>query len=106
MRDYRRTVAQKKLLIGTCRNMPRLTDGPVRCQKFLSLRDFSVHSGIDTSLPLFCYIPLNLLEVSERFLRDPISVLVKKDELTLEGIQQFYIGIGHEEYKLGTLCDL
>jgi translation initiation factor 4A len=51
-------------------------------------------------------IPLNVLEVTERFVRDPIRVLVKKDELTLEGIQQFYIGIGQEDWKLETLCDL
>ena len=26
-------------------------------------------------------------------MRDPIRILVKKDELTLEGIRQFYVGI-------------
>merc|ERR1712139_211587 len=31
---------------------------------------------------------------------------VKKDELTLEGIRQFYIAIEKEEWKLDTLCDL
>merc|ERR1711964_842962 len=32
--------------------------------------------------------------------------LVKKDELTLEGIRQFYVAIEKEEWKLDTLCDL
>merc|ERR1712176_160507 len=29
-----------------------------------------------------------------------------KDELTLEGIKQFYIAVEKEEWKLDTLCDL
>ena len=32
--------------------------------------------------------------------------IVKKDELTLEGIKQFYVAIDKEEWKLDTLCDL
>ena len=39
-------------------------------------------------------------------MRDPIRILVKRDELTLEGIKQFYITIDKEEWKLDTLCDL
>jgi len=39
-------------------------------------------------------------------MRDPVRVLVKKDELTLEGIRQFYVAIEKEEWKLDTLCDL
>lgn len=51
-------------------------------------------------------MPLEVLEVTERFMRDPVRILVKKDELTLEGIKQFYIAVEHEEWKLDTLCDL
>merc|ERR1712048_771385 len=39
-------------------------------------------------------------------MRDPIRILVKRDELTLEGIRQFYIAVEKEEWKLDTLCDL
>merc|ERR1719287_319288 len=51
-------------------------------------------------------MPLEVLEVTERFMREPVRILVKKDELTLEGIKQFYIAVEHEEWKLDTLCDL
>jgi len=51
-------------------------------------------------------MPLEVLEVTGKFMRDPIRILVKKDELTLEGIKQFYIAIDREEWKLDTLCDL
>jgi len=39
-------------------------------------------------------------------MREPIRILVKRDELTLEGIRQFYVGVEQEEWKLETLCDL
>ena len=36
-------------------------------------------------------MPSDVLEVTKRFMPDPIKILVKKEELTLEGIQQFYV---------------
>merc|ERR1711916_41186 len=36
---------------------------------------------------------LKVLEVTSKFMRDPIRILVKRDELTLEGIKQFYIAV-------------
>lgn len=51
-------------------------------------------------------MPSDVLEVTKRFMRDPIRILVKRDELTLEGIKQFYIAVEKEEMKLDTLCDL
>jgi len=46
------------------------------------------------------------LEVTKRFMRDPVRILVKKEELTLEGIRQFYVFVDKEDWKLETLCDL
>jgi translation initiation factor 4A len=34
-------------------------------------------------------MPGDVLEVTKKFMRDPIRILVKRDELTLEGIRQF-----------------
>merc|ERR1712126_557189 len=51
-------------------------------------------------------MPQEVLEVTSRFMRDPIRILVKKEQLTLEGIRQFYISVEREEWKLDTLCDL
>jgi translation initiation factor 4A len=51
-------------------------------------------------------MPLEVLEVTSKFMREPVRILVKRDELTLEGIKQFYIAIEREEWKLETLCDL
>jgi translation initiation factor 4A len=51
-------------------------------------------------------MPNEVLELTQKFMRDPIRILVKRDELTLEGIRQFYIAVEKEEWKLDTLCDL
>ncbi|KAJ6125385.1 ATP-dependent RNA helicase eIF4A [Penicillium samsonianum] len=51
-------------------------------------------------------MPQNVLEVTTKFMRDPVCILVRKQELPLEGIKQFYIAIEKEEWKLDTLFDL
>ncbi|KAJ1561386.1 translation initiation factor eIF4A, partial [Nowakowskiella sp. JEL0078] len=51
-------------------------------------------------------MPGEVLEVTTKFMKDPIRILVKRDELTLEGIKQFYVAVEKEDWKLDTLCDL
>jgi len=51
-------------------------------------------------------MPQDVLELTSKFMRDPIRILVKKDELTLEGIRQFYVNVEKENWKLETLVDL
>ncbi|KAK2079647.1 Eukaryotic initiation factor 4A-I [Prototheca wickerhamii] len=51
-------------------------------------------------------LPPEALEITRKFMDKPVRILVKRDELTLEGIKQFYVDVDLEEYKLDTLCDL
>lgn len=51
-------------------------------------------------------MPAELLEHMKLKMRSPVKVALKKDELTLEGIRQFYVAIETEEWKIDTLCDL
>ncbi|KZP06494.1 hypothetical protein FIBSPDRAFT_901277 [Athelia psychrophila] len=51
-------------------------------------------------------MPTEVLEVTKKYMRDPVWILVKPDELNMEGIKQFYIAVDKEEWKLDTLCDL
>lgn len=51
-------------------------------------------------------MPVDVLEVTRNFMRNPVRILVKQEELTLEGIKQFYINVEKEEWKLETLGDL
>ena len=45
-------------------------------------------------------IPNEALEITERFMNDPVKILVKKEELTLEGIKQFYVAIEKEVLEI------
>lgn len=45
-------------------------------------------------------------KISNNFMREPVKILVKNEELTLEGIKQFYINIDKQEFKFETLCDI
>ncbi|BHF58769.1 Eukaryotic initiation factor 4A-II [Sparganum proliferum] len=51
-------------------------------------------------------MPSEVLEVTKNFMRDPVRILVKQEELTLEGICQFYVNVEREEWKLDTLWDI
>ncbi len=44
-------------------------------------------------------MPLEVLDVTKRFMRDPVRILVKKEELTLEGIKQFYVQVEKEVWS-------
>ena len=51
-------------------------------------------------------IPRDLLNVTKNFMRDPIKILLKKDNLTVDAIKQFYINTEIEDYKFDALLDL
>ena len=45
-------------------------------------------------------------KLSKCFMRNPVKILVKTNELTLEGISQYYINVERNEFKYETLLDL
>lgn len=47
-----------------------------------------------------------MLELTKKFMRDPVYILIKQDCLTLDGIKQYYVDVGHERNKYETFCDL
>ena len=48
-----------------------------------------------------------VLEMAEKFMAaDPLRILMRRDNLTLEGIRQFSVRVEKEEWKFETLCDL
>lgn len=51
-------------------------------------------------------MPHEILEMTSKFMTTPVRILVKRDELTLEGIKQFFVAVEREEWKFDTLCDL
>ena len=51
-------------------------------------------------------MPNDFFELTERFMRNPLKILVKNEELTLDGIKQYFINIERNEFKFDVLCDL
>ncbi|KAK9463859.1 P-loop containing nucleoside triphosphate hydrolase protein [Lipomyces oligophaga] len=51
-------------------------------------------------------LPHDVLDLTSKFTTDPIRILIKRDELTLEGLKQYFIAVEKEEWKFDTLCDL
>jgi translation initiation factor 4A len=50
-------------------------------------------------------MPPEVLDLTQKFMRNPTRILVKKEMLTLQGIKQYYVTV-EEQYKLETLMDL
>ena len=61
----------------------------------------------DAQIGLFsATMPQDALDITKKFMKDPEHLLVKTEELTLEGIKQYYIALEREEWKIDTLCDI
>jgi len=61
----------------------------------------------DVQVGLFsATMPPDAIAMSEKFMRSPIRILVKREQLTLEGIKQFFIDVEREDWKIDVLSDL
>jgi translation initiation factor 4A len=51
-------------------------------------------------------MPPELHSLTEKFMRDPIKILIKSEMLTLEGISQYYVALNDDNEKYESLKDL
>jgi translation initiation factor 4A len=51
-------------------------------------------------------LPDEILELTDKFMNNPERILIKRESLTLEGIQQFFIKINHDDWKYDVIADL
>ena len=51
-------------------------------------------------------MPAEVIELTDSFMTNPDTILVKKEALTLEGITQFYINVKMNDWKYDVLTDL
>ena len=68
---------------------------------------------IDNKFPSTCHLalfsatmPANVLEIAEKYLNNPVRILLPPDEVTLEGIKQYYVKLERDEWRLPVLLDL
>ncbi len=65
------------------------------------------HMPEDIQMGLFsATMPVELESLTEKFLRNPTKILVKSEELTLQGITQYYVNIEDDIQKYETIKDL
>jgi len=65
------------------------------------------HFPNSTRLALFsATMPDNVVEIAEKYLNNPVRILLPPDEVTLKGISQYYVEVEREDWKLPVLLDL
>jgi translation initiation factor 4A len=47
-----------------------------------------------------------VVEIADRFLQDPVKILLPADKVTLQGIKQFYVEVEREDWKFDVLTDI
>lgn len=61
----------------------------------------------DVQVVLFsATMPPELSKLTDKFMRQPIKILVNSNNLSLEGITQYKVAIDRDEFKLDTLKDI
>ena len=71
------------------------------------INDILQNVPLDVQIALFsATLPSEILEITKKFMRDPETILVKNEEITLDGIRQFYLEIDKEDWKLDTLIEV
>jgi hypothetical protein len=51
-------------------------------------------------------MPEKILKIAHRFMLNPVKILVRNDQLTLDGIRQFFVKVDSTADKASTLADL
>jgi translation initiation factor 4A len=63
--------------------------------------------NVDVQIALFsATLPNNILQITTKFMRNPVTICVKSESLTLEGISQYYVALDDDRQKYATLKDL
>lgn len=51
-------------------------------------------------------LPQHIFYITDEFMKDPVKIIVKAEQLTLEGISQYYVAVMDDVQKYDTLIDL
>ena len=63
--------------------------------------------GNDVQVGLFsATLPVEIQAITEKFMRDPVKILVKTESITLEGIKQYYVALEDDSQKYETIKDI
>jgi len=61
----------------------------------------------ETRVALFsATMPTEVVEFAEKLLNNPVKILIPPEDVTLEGIKQYFVELPREDWKYEVLCDL
>jgi translation initiation factor 4A len=61
----------------------------------------------ETRVALFsATMPPDVIEIADKVLNDPVRILIRPEQVTLEGIRQYYVDLEREDWKYEALCDI
>ena len=79
-----------------------LSDGFVK-----QIKQIIANTTSNTQIGLFsATMNEHFFKITNNFMRNPINILIQKENLTLDGIKQYNIECEKNDYKFETLCDL
>jgi translation initiation factor 4A len=65
------------------------------------------HLNKNVQIALFsATLPNNIFQITNKFMRDPVKIIVKAESLTLEGIKQYFVAVEDDRQKYLTLKDI
>jgi translation initiation factor 4A len=70
---------------------------------------FILKAGLSDDMQICLFsatLSVETLEITNKFMNDPIQILIRKDDVPLDGIKQYYINMEKEEDKFDTLLDI
>lgn len=61
----------------------------------------------ETRVALFsATMPPDVIECANRVLNEPVRILINPEQVTLEGIKQYFVALQREDWKYEALCDI
>jgi superfamily II DNA/RNA helicase len=70
---------------------------------------YNIFQFMPTSIQVALFsatLPPELHQITQKFMRAPVEILVKAEQLTLEGIKQYYVAMENDDQKYETLKDI
>lgn len=70
---------------------------------------YNIFNFLNTDIQVCLFsatLPGEIYNLTEKFMRDPLKILVKAEQLTLEGISQYYVALDDDNQKFEALKDI
>jgi translation initiation factor 4A len=70
---------------------------------------YDIFQNFDNNIQVALFsatLPEHIHSITSKFMRDPVRIYVKTEQLTLEGISQYYVAVDDDRQKYSTLKDL